>query len=243
MTQLDIYDGPSDTLPVALGGAQDDLAAAVARSFVSLPTGQRDTPAAIDWYQDHETTAAIGFNPDGMCQKVCRTARNIDSFYPSAIAQQAATPLAKQVHQVADIQRGMVAFYDDPADSNPYGHIVTVVGRDRHRDPDDLGSLLVRTNSVVSGRLVVVRGDYFPTHWGDRFQFAGTTLNGVDLLLPDRKPVTPPDPKLTPKGLDRLRKIRDTLTGMIERNKDERLRAALIRDRRHIIETIRKYRA
>jgi hypothetical protein len=97
-----------------------------------------------------KTTEQLGFDPNGMCLRICRTARDIGPVYPSAVVAQNATPAAHRVYGVADVRRGMVVYYDDPNDSNPYGHIVTVVGRDRDADPDSLSSLLVRSNSVVS---------------------------------------------------------------------------------------------
>lgn len=217
---------------------------------------QRDTKATIEWYQTHETASQIGFNPDGMCLKVCRTARNIGSMFPSALAAQQATPEDMRVHKVSNVQRGMIAFFDDPNDSNPYGHIVTVVGRDKDRDPDTLGSLWTRTNSVKSGRVVTVRGDYFQRYWGDEFQFAATWLNGIELDLPERK-VPKPKPPLAGKGervraaIGRLEHGVDALQVSINYHKrqgNDRLVRALQRDltrmkraRQHLSEVLTKF--
>lgn len=141
----------------------------------------RNTAETLRWYRNHETKAQLGFDPDGMCLKICRTARLIAPRYPSAISAQHATPTQYRVGRVRDIEPGMVAYFDDPRDSNPYGHIVTVVGRVKGASRHLLSSLLVRTNSVRSNEIVVVRGDYFGRHWGDEFQFAATWLNGVKL--------------------------------------------------------------
>jgi hypothetical protein len=81
----------------------------------------------------------------------------------------------------------MDLYFDDPHDSNPFGHIVTMIGRVKGYDPDSLDDVLVRTNSVVSGRVVVVRASYFKAHWGDAFQFGAFWLNGFELDYPGWK--------------------------------------------------------
>lgn len=138
----------------------------------------------LEWYQTHQTARQIGFNPDGMCLKICRTARAIGSKYAAAVDAQRATPLNNRVTRVRDLRRGMVLYYDDPNDSNRFGHIVTMIGRVRGGNLDALSDILVETNSVKKGELVVVRGDYFPRYWGDKFQFGATWLNGVVLDVP-----------------------------------------------------------
>lgn len=184
-----IYTGDPDELARDVNGRQDDLdEGALALRTLTGPI-QRDTAGALEWYRLEQTSPP--FDPDGMCLKVCRTARNIAARFPSALSAQEATPLTRRVGKVADIRRGMVAYFDDPHDSNPFGHIVTVAGRAAGVDPSTLRSLIVWTNSVKANQLVAVRGDYFGTHWGDEFQFAATWLNGVNLLLP-----TPPAPRL-----------------------------------------------
>lgn len=141
----------------------------------------RDFHEALAWYESHKTTKQIGFNPDGMCLKICRTARNIGSKYGTAKQAQDATPEKYRVHRVRDLRKGMVLFFDDPNDSNKAGHITTMAGRVKGGDPDNLHDVLVWTNSVVKGQLVVVRADYFLQHWGDPFQFGAWILNGVAL--------------------------------------------------------------
>jgi len=154
----------------------------------------RDWQETMGWYARNSTTEEIGFDPDGQCLKVCRTARAIPSKYPSAKAAQDATPKKYRVQKVRDLRRGMVLFFDDPNDSNKFGHIVTMVGRVRGGDPDNLHDVLVESNSVVKGKVVVVRGDYFTEHWGDPFQFGATWLNGQELD--------------TPSGVTRVRKFK-----------------------------------
>lgn len=204
---------------------------------------QRSTKSTVEWYRNHVTASQIGFDPDGMCQKICRTARNIGSGFPSALAQQLATPAEHRVHKISDIRRGMVMYFDDPNDSNPYGHIVTAVGRVKGADPAELGSILVRSNSVQSNQLTLVKADYFPRYWGDRFVFAGTWINGVALDLPDAK-VKEPKPALGNRGAERLRSVVLVLNDMIDNQQeqgDERLVRALRRDKRKVLETIERF--
>lgn len=156
--------------------------------------------AVLEWYRSHQTASQIGFDPDGMCLKICRTAHGLNSVFPSAKAAQDATPAAHRVHKVRDLRRGMVLYYDDPRDSNRFGHIVTMIGRVKGFNPDSLHDVLVETNSVKANEVVVVRGDYFPQHWGDPFVFGATWLNGSEIdYLGRTKPEPPPAPAPAPQ--------------------------------------------
>lgn len=168
-----------------------------------------------EWYQTHQTTAEIGFNPDGMCLAVCRTARQAPYGAPSAVVAQKDTPAKYRVHRIRDLRTGMVIYVDDPHDSNKFGHIVTMVGRRKNFQWDDPNDVLVRTNSVVSGKLVVVPLTYFKQHWGDDYQFGAFYLNGAELDYPgwrrdgkgkEVKPKPKPEPKPDPNWVTRFRK-------------------------------------
>lgn len=167
-------------------GAQDEEDdVVVGLGFFAKVTNAINTWAgALSWYRSHRTTQQIGFNPDGMCLKVCRMARNIPAKYLTAKEAQDNTPEDHRIHAIRDLRRGMVLFFDDIRDSNRAGHIVALGGRVKDFDPDDIADLLVWTNSVVPGQLVLVRGDYFAKHWGDHYQFGATMLNGVELDVP-----------------------------------------------------------
>lgn len=205
---------------------------------------QNTTRETVQWYRDHETTAQIGFNPDGMCLAICRTARNIGPKYASAFSAQHATPLKYRVKKAANIKTGMVGFFDDPNDSNPFGHIVTFVGVLKDHDPAVLDNHVVRTNSVVSGQVVVVRADYFSQHWGDSFQFAATWLNGVEIEDLQPKPVAPTPAKKKRKGTNLLAALKSIEEGIPEMRRavhanagNKRLANALGRDLSKMIET------
>lgn len=165
---------------------EDDDAIAGLGLMAKIVNAIRTWAGALSWYRSHTTAQQIGFNPDGMCLKVCRMARNIPAKYLTAKEAQDATPEDHRVHAIRDLRRGMVLYHDDPSDSNRAGHITTLAGRVRGFDPDSLHDLLTWTNSVVPGKLVLVRGDYFQEHWGDKFKFGATILNGVELDVPGR---------------------------------------------------------
>lgn len=158
---------------------------------------QRDTAETLAWFPGHDTAKELGYNPDGQCLKIARSARNIASKYPTALSAAIATPVGKRV-KMEKLRPGMVVYYDNPHDDNPFGHVATVTAvapiiKSFH-------DFIVETNSVKSGQLVKVRGDYFPNHWGDPFQYGATCLNGVDLILPGTpKPAAPP--KIKPRAV------------------------------------------
>lgn len=141
----------------------------------------------LKWYETHQTTGQIGFDPDGMCLKVCRTSRAVGAMYMTAKECQDNVPKALRITRVRDLRKGMKLFFDDPNDSNTAGHIVTMVGRVRGGNWDDLDDVLVETNSVKTGQLVVVRASYFKKYWGDSFQFGAGWINGVELDYPGWK--------------------------------------------------------
>jgi hypothetical protein len=200
---------------------------------------QRSTPQTLAWYDSHRTKAKIGFDPDGMCLKVCRSARNIGSYYPSAIAAAHGTPAGARV-KMAKLKPGMVAYFDDPNDSNPSGHIVTV----RAVAPiiRSLNDIIVETNSVKSDQLVKVRGDYFQKQWGDSFQFGATVLNKVNLLLPQPpapQPQAPPKKKM-PKYRALLQEMKD-MEAWHRKAGNKRIADAMLRDIAEVEETIKKF--
>lgn len=125
----------------------------------------------------------------GKCLMLQRMARGLPALFPSALAAAHGTPESERVYHVADLRRGMVAFSDDPHDSNPFGHIYFIAGwkGSDHSNPDDL---MVWSNDVrVSGGVDMVAITYFRAHWGDGFQFGATWLNGFNFTEFDKPPV------------------------------------------------------
>lgn len=206
---------------------------------------QRTTAQTFAWFDTHRTKQQLGFDPDGQCLKIARTARNIPSKYPSAISAAHATPLAAR-RKLTQLKPGMVAYYDDPHDSNPYGHIVTVRWvAPIIKSPYDI---IVETNSVKSDNIVKVRGNYFPTHWGDSFLFGATMLNGVNLLLPHTTSTVPQQPaspgKLGPVAEQRIKDAIAELQHLVavyKNNGNTRVVTALQRDIAELQETLKNY--
>lgn len=150
----------------------------------------------------------------GLCLSLARQAPGLPAVYPSALAAAHATPEADRVYRVRDLRRGMVAYFDNPTDSNPYAHIVTVAGWEgcplcfngkaaddlEHEDPHHTGQLadlLVWTNDAArTGGVDLVHASFFPgtsLGWGDPFLFGATSLNGYTLPgygTPTQKPAT-----------------------------------------------------
>jgi hypothetical protein len=174
----------------------------------------------LEWYRSHQTGSQIGFDPDGMCLKICRVSAGLPSLYPSAKEAQDATPEKHRVRRVRDLRRGMKLFYDDPNDSNRFGHIVTMIGRVKGADLDSLHDVLCETNSVKANEVVVVRGDYFPRHWGDPFVFGATWLNGQEIDYAGREsnpihaPARPGKPKPKPKSKPSRGKVIDEMIAL-----------------------------
>jgi len=103
-------------------------------------------------------------------------------MFPSAFSAMQATPGDHRFSSLPNVRRGMVAYWDDPNDSNPFGHITAVAGRAKD------GELLHWTNDAVAlGRVSLVRHSFFKQFWGDSFVFASDWLNGQELDLPDLK--------------------------------------------------------
>lgn len=158
---------------------EDDADVPVGLGFLARATNAvRDFRETLSWYATHRMDP--GFDPDNMCLKICRTARNIPAKHLTAKEAQDNTPEQFRTYAIEDLRQGMVVFFDDPTDSNRAGHIVTVAGRRRGVPRKELGSLVLETNSVVSDQIVRVAGDYFAEHWGDDFQFGANFLNGVE---------------------------------------------------------------
>lgn len=153
-----------------------------------------------------------------LCLSLARQAPGLPAIYLSAKAAMDATPKARR-YPLAKARRAMVAYFDDPTDSNPFAHIVTIAGWDgctacwdgspdddpAHQHTGDLNDLLVWSNDAKrTGGVDLVRASFFPTHWGDPFKFATDWLNGYDLpgYDPDAKPTPAPGRETLGKNYD-----------------------------------------
>jgi hypothetical protein len=191
----------------------------------------RDTDETLSYLRSQHTSGSTAWR--ALCLKLQRVARGLPAAYPSALSAQHATPREHRVYDLGDVKQGMVAYFDDPDDSNPYGHITCVAGRTKD------GELLHWTNDAAGpGRVSLVRHSFFARYWGDQFQFAATWLNGYALDLPQKR-----KPPLEGKG-GTLNKAIDLLDKAIAHHKQQdhtRLVKALRRDRQELVETLRKF--
>lgn len=120
-----------------------------------------------------------------LCLSLTRQAAGTPAVAPSALAAAHMTPEAERVYKVRDLRRGMVAYFDDPGDSNPFAHVVTVAGWRNGTPTDDLDDLLVWSNDAArTGGVDLIRASFFPgtnPGWGDGFLFGAKSINGYDL--------------------------------------------------------------
>jgi len=194
----------------------------------------RNTTDTLAWLKKQHTSGSSSWR--ALCLSLARQARGLPGVYPSALAAQHATPREHRVYDLDKVKRGMVAYFDDPSDGNPYGHITTVIGRNK------AGELLHWTNDASGpGRVSVVRHSFFPNYWGDKFQFAATWLNGYELDLPDGKKKPEKKPEKRP-NLDHA--IEDIKKAIAAAKKDDsrRLVKALERDLRELQQTKKRFR-
>lgn len=129
------------------------------------------------------------------CLMLQREARKIPALYPSALSAALATPKSERITHISGLRRGMVAFSDDPNDSNPFGHVYFIAGR-RGGDKSDPNNVLVWSNDVVPGRpgaVGLVTLHFFKVNWGDNFQFGATWLNGYQFHEFDKPPKPAPE--------------------------------------------------
>ena len=246
-----VYEGPMDEAIPKINevGMQDDMdedvtddnASTAFFAPMTAATNQHTTAEMKEWYRfnhDHPP-----FNPDGMCLKICRVARNVPTKYPSAFTASQMTPDKYRVYKVANLRAGHVIYYDDPHDNNPFGHITSLVGRVRGADVTSLHDLLVWTNSVVAGKIVLVRGDYFKPNWGDPFVFGASWLNGVPFY--DMAPKSAPPKKLIRRKrtnvMESLKSIEEGIPDLrkaVKANKgNKRVHNALERDLHRMIKS------
>jgi hypothetical protein len=177
----------------------------------------------------------------GMCLSLQRQARGLPAVYPSAIAAQHATPESERVRRVQDLRRGMVAYSDDPNDSNPYGHIYFIAGW-FGKSKDNPDNLMTWTNDARRrGGVDMVPITFYRKNWGDNFQFGATWLNGYDFAEFNAKPK--PAPERARLGDNYEHAIHD-MEAAIKAHKakgHDALVAVLERDLAHMKRVMKKY--
>ncbi len=197
--------------------------------------GQRNTPDALAYLRRQHDIDSRAWR--ALCLKLCRSARNIPAVFPSASAAMQGTPMSERVYDVSKLVEGMVVYFDDPNDSNKFGHIATL------RVAKGAGSLAWSNDVRDSGGVDTVDMDWFRRNWGDKFQFAAISLNGFDLILP--KPVPVPKPtkhpievpkKATLSNLDYAIHRMDKAIAFHRSKGHTRLVRALLKERQDIID-------
>lgn len=195
----------------------------------------KSTKETLDFLRHENQRGATNWG--ALCLKLQRTARGIPAMFPTALAAANGTPRDHRFYELDQVTRGMVAYFDDPRDSNPYGHITCVAGRDED------GELLHWTNDASGrGRVSLVRHSFFRQYWGDQFSFAADWLNGQDLPLPQKKVKPAPKPSLGVNLQNAIESI-DKAIAYHKRENHPVLVKALQRDRRELVETRNKYGA
>jgi hypothetical protein len=199
----------------------------------------RSTPATIAWLRaDRDAHRTIWYQK---CLQRARLARNFPAVFPSALAAQHGTPMSDRVYDRAKFRQGMVVFLDNPHDSNPFGHIVTDLGRTK------TGTILTDTNdALIRGGGSVVNLDWFRQHWNVPVVFAARSLNGFDLDLGAPGTGKHPQPEPKPK-LVNVEYAEHRLTKAInywrEKGGHRALVDALVADRNRVRKTIREFGA
>jgi hypothetical protein len=136
-----------------------------------MPTSPNSTREAMAYLRGQRSSGAKWSQ---LCLALTRTARDIPPRYPSALAAQLATPAEDRIRDQKNWRRGMVAFFDNASDGNPYGHIATLATRDRN-------GIWLTWSNIVGGAVRLVPITLFTHGWGDPAQFAAVSLNGYDL--------------------------------------------------------------
>lgn len=146
---------------------------------------QRNTPDTLAWFKHQHDIGSTDWQ--ALCLKLQRSGRNLPGVFPSAFAAMMGTPMSERVYDRDKWQQGMVVYIDDPHDSNTFGHIAGLRVNKKN------GTWLVWTNDAfVRGGVSCVDVDWFKPNWGDPVQFAATSLNGFDLILPQKPVLTKP---------------------------------------------------
>lgn len=239
------HDGPIGDNPyLAVDVRQDDpleqaMHGLLARTAPVAPAGTDEAAAFL------RAQHAGPLQWRALCLKLQRSARRLPAVYPSALAAAVATPEDDRVYDVDDLRRGMVAYSDDPNDSNPYGHIYFILGR------NEAGQVLTFTNDARrSGGVDIVPLDFYASAWGDRFQFGATSLNGYDLpgiaaASTPTKPETKPKPKPGRVSIgDNLDHAIDDLESAVRHHRKKGhtgVVKALLRDLAELRETRKKF--
>lgn len=147
-----------------------------------------------DWRAFYETQFARPVTDDtwgAMCEGLWRSGHGFPATFGSAIAHQLATPKSERL-DIREAPIGSAVFYDDPRDSNPFGHITGLWARKSPTDID-VATNDVRNGSYEYGSVSVVPHTWFKANWGDDLQFATLWCGPYKVEVVGGK-VVPPKP-------------------------------------------------
>lgn len=172
----------------------------------------------------------------GRCLELQRTARGLPAVHPSALSAALATPEEDRVYKIEDLRRGMVAYSDDPNDSNPYGHTYFIAGRSVDN------TIWTWSNDVDDVHNIgLVPLSFYDYSWGDKFMFGAISLNGYDLLGTNGLPVAKPGHDFLGKNYEEAIKAVKKAISYHKTTGNARLVAALRRDLAKLILTKEKF--
>ena len=113
-----------------------------------------NTPVqAVAFYKKQRDTGSKSWK--GLCMKLARSAYGFDTgIYPSALACMVATPKKYRVTALKDVKVGMLGFFVDPDDDNPFEHIAACVGHNKEGLP-------IWGTNLADGSVAFVGHDFF----------------------------------------------------------------------------------
>lgn len=143
----------------------------------------------------------------GLCMKLAREARGFTfGIYPSALSCMLATPQKYRVLDPKKVKVGMVGFFADWDDTNPFEHIATCVGIDKDGLP-------IWGGNVADGLVRFVDHNFFERNWGDKFQFAATSLGTH--VMEDMQPKPKPE-------REKAKRLKKTIRELVKIEKAQR---------------------
>jgi hypothetical protein len=177
-----------------------------------------------------------------LCLSLARQAPGLPGGIPSAHAAALMTPQAHRVHDVSKLRRGMVIYYADFNDDNPFDHVDTMAGWHTPSPTHDLHDTATWTNDIVrDGGVDLVRGDLVPQEWGDPFWFGAISLSGF--MLPGYEDPRAPQPTPLTIGQNLDDAIMAVRRGIRFHRREEHPKrvAALVKDLTELQETRKQF--
>lgn len=164
-------------------GIQDHEYRQAGRQLLAAPAKLvgATTPQTFEFLREQERTDADWFR---LCLGLQRTARGLPAVAPSAIASAGMVPRGERVTKLAQLSRGMAAYWR----VGDFGHIAAVI---RRRPGTATQTPIDSSDAPASHGVGRVPVEWFAEHWGADFLFGAYSINGFDLRHPPKvKPGT-----------------------------------------------------